>query len=136
MRCGDSPGKCREFGAGADDPRIVTSGARAPRSDPPWMVVGSVAAAGASRACPKVDTLRFRKTSAAPDTKGKKLGGGAHASPPHKTLSGFDIHIHYTRSEPAVNQLGEEFHGCLRGGIGAGDGEHGPNVTGKGTELG
>ena len=30
MRCGDSPGKCREFGAGAGDPRIVTSGARAP----------------------------------------------------------------------------------------------------------
>lgn len=100
------------------------------------MTVGSVALAGVSHACSEADTPRFRKASASPDTKGKKLGGGAHASPPHKTLSGFDIHIHYTRSEPAVNQLGEEFHGRLRGGVGAGDGEHGPNATGKGTEPG
>lgn len=64
----------------------------------------------------------------------QKLGGGARASPPHKTLSGFDIQLQYTRSEPAINQLGEEFHGCLRRGIGAGDGEHGPDVIGKGAE--
>ena len=100
------------------------------------MAVGPVALAGVSRACPKVGTQRFRKAPVAPDPKDKKLGGGARASPPHKTLSGFDIQLHYTRSEPAVNQLGEEFHGSLRGGVGAGDGERGPNVTGKGTELG
>lgn len=100
------------------------------------MTVGSVTLAGASRACPKVNARRSRKASAAPDPKGKKLGGGARTSPPHKTLSGFDIHIHYTHSEPAVNQVREEFHGSLRGGVGAGDGEHGPDVTGKGTELG
>ena len=97
MRRGDSPGNCREFGAGADDPRIVTFGARAPRSDPLWMTVGSVAVAGASHACPKVGTQRFRKAPVAPDPKGKKLGGGARASPPHKTLSGLDIQLHYTR---------------------------------------
>lgn len=52
----------------------------------------------------------------------QKLGGGARASPPHKTLSGFAICIHYTHSEPAVNQIDEEFHGSLRGGVGACDG--------------
>jgi len=34
MRRGDSPGKCREFGAGVGDPRIVTSVARAPCAGP------------------------------------------------------------------------------------------------------
>ena len=68
-------------------------------------------------------------------TKSQKLGGGAHASPPHKTLSGFAICIHYTHSEPAVNQLDEEFHGRLCGSVGAGDGEHGPHVVCQGTET-
>jgi hypothetical protein len=93
------------------------------------MAVGSVAVAGVSHACPKADTLRFRGTLAAPDTKGKKLGGGARASPPHKTLSGFDIHIHYTRSEPAVDQPGGEFRGRLSGGV---HGEHGSHVVCRG----
>ena len=35
------------------------------------MAVGSVALAGASRACPKADPLRFREASAAPDPEGK-----------------------------------------------------------------
>ena len=86
------------------------------------MAVGSVAVAGLSHARSEVGTPRFRKASAAPDPEGKKLGGGARASPPHKTLSGFAICIHYTHSEPAVNQLDEEFHGSLRGGVGACDG--------------
>lgn len=134
MHCGNSTCTCRECGAGVGNPRIVKSGARVPRSDSIWMVVGLVAVAGASHACSEAGTQRFRRASAAPDTKGKKLGGGARASPPHKTLSGFDIQLQYTRSEPAINQLGEEFYGCLRRGIGAGDGEHGPDVIGKGAE--
>lgn len=98
------------------------------------MAVGSAAVAEVSRARPEAGALRSRKASAAPDPKSKKLGGGARASPPHKNLSGFDIQMHYTRSEPAVDQLGEEFHGSLRGGVGAGDGEHSPHVVCQGAE--
>lgn len=98
------------------------------------MAVGSAVVAEVSRARPEAGTLRSRKASAAPDPKSKKLGGGARASPPHKNLSGFDIQMHYTRSEPAVDQLGEEFHGRLRGGVGAGDGEHSPHVVCQGAE--
>ena len=58
---------------------------------------------------------RFRRSSASSDPEGKKLGGGARASPPHKTLSGFAICIHYTHSEPAVNQLDEEDCSLLMG---------------------
>ena len=79
------------------------------------MAVGPVTAAGVSRACPKVGTQRFRKAPVAPDPKDKKLGGGARASPPHKTLAGFDIQLHYTRSEPAVDQLDEEDCSLLMG---------------------
>ncbi len=93
------------------------------------MAVGSVAVAGASHACTEAGTRRFRRASAAPDTKGKKLGGGARASPPHKTLSGFAICTHYTHSKPAVDQPGGESHESLRGGVGACDGEHGPHVV-------
>ena len=100
------------------------------------MTVGSVTLAGASRACSEAGTRRFRRASAAPDPKGKKLGGGARTSPPHKTLSGFDIHMHYTHSEPAVNQVREEFHGSLRGGVGTCDGEHGPRVVCQRAESG
>lgn len=100
------------------------------------MAVGSAAVAEVSRARPEAGTLRSRKASAAPDPKSKKLGGGARASPPHKNLSGFDIQMHYTRSEPAVDQLGEEFHGRLRGGVGVGDGEHSPHVVCQGAESG
>ena len=99
------------------------------------MAVGSAAVAVASRACSEAGTRRFRRASAAPDTKGKKLGGGARASPPHKTLSGFAIRTHYTRSEPAVDQLGGEFHGRLCGGVGTCDGEHGPHVVCQGAEA-
>ena len=73
MRCGDSPCKCQECGAGVGTPLIVESVARVPRSDPLWMVVGSVALAGASRACSEVGTRRFREASAAPDPEGKKI---------------------------------------------------------------
>ena len=72
MRRGDSPGKCREFGAGVGTPRIVTSGIQAPCARAPyWVAVGSAAVAGASHACPTVNARRFRRASAAPDTKGK-----------------------------------------------------------------
>lgn len=134
MRREVSPGKCREFGAGVGDPRIVTFGARAPCVRP---ALGGGRIGRRGRIVARM--LRSRHATI-PKGIGRagyerqKLGGGARASPPHKTLSGFDIHIHNTRSEPAVNQLGEEFHGRLRGGIGAGDGEHGPDVIGKGAE--
>ena len=97
MRLGNSTCTCRECGAGVGTPRIMTCGVQVPRSDPLLMAVGSVAVAGVSRACPKVGTQRFRKAPVAPDPKDKKLGGGARASPPHKTLSGLDIQLHYTR---------------------------------------
>ncbi len=95
MRRGDSPGKCREFGAGVGDPRIVTSVARAPCAGPA-LDGGRIGHRGRSVAR-MVGTQRFRKAPVAPDPKDKKLGGGARASPPHKTLSGLDIQLHYTR---------------------------------------
>ena len=116
MRRGDSPGKCREFGAGAGDPRIVTSAVRAP-------CVG-LALDGGRIGHPGRSVARMHQGRHATIPEGvgragsgrQKLGGGARASPPHKTLSGFDISIHYTRSEPAVDQPGGEFHGSVRGG--------------------
>ena len=56
MHCGDSPCKCQECGAGVGILRIVTFGARAPRSDTLGVAVGSVAVAGASHTRPKVGT--------------------------------------------------------------------------------
>ena len=115
MRRVDSPGKCREFGAGTGDPRIGTSVARAPCAGPA-LDVGRIGRRG--RIVTRM--LRSRHTTI-PKGIGRtgsgrqKLGGGARASPPHKTLSGFAICIHYTHSEPAVNQLDEEFHGRLCG---------------------
>ena len=50
-----------------------------------------------------------------PEVVGLAGSGRARASPPHKTLSGFDIQLHYIQSEPAVDQLGGEFHGRFRG---------------------
>ena len=66
---------------------------------------------GAGRAGSERQKIRRRR----PDPKDKKLGGGARASPPHKTLAGFDIQLHYTRSEPAVDQLDEEDCSLLMG---------------------
>ena len=73
-RGGGFYGQCREIGAGAGIQRIMTSGAWAPRSDSIWMMVGSLAVAGASRACRKVNARRYREASAAPNPKGKKFG--------------------------------------------------------------
>jgi hypothetical protein len=41
----------------------------------------------------------------ASDAFEQKLGGGARASPPHKTLSGFDIWFHSNQPGLAVNRV-------------------------------
>ena len=115
MRCGDSPCKCQECGAGVGTPRIVTPGTRVPCAGPA-LDGGRIGRRGKSIA----RMLRSRHATI-PEGVGRagyerqKKGGGARASPPHKTLSGFAICTHYTRSEPVVDQPGGEFHGRLCG---------------------